>query len=120
MSKKIQHARGIEDNIPTLDVAEIGFTTDTKKVFIGDGDTNIELAKKTDFELQNTDIEAMLINKISDMNALIQNITIEFNTFKSCLTEGFTSNQFSHTFDTLNSFTVTTGYHDTSLKRLVI
>lgn len=35
MSVKVQLKRGIESSIPTLDVGEAGFTTDSHKLFIG-------------------------------------------------------------------------------------
>ncbi len=43
MAVKIQVKRGLETNLPTLSQGEFGFTTDSKKVFIGDGSSNIEL-----------------------------------------------------------------------------
>lgn len=57
MSIKIQHKRGLETNLPTLSEAEIGFTTDSKKLFIGSANGNIELAKKADVDSQLADIE---------------------------------------------------------------
>ena len=41
MSQTIQIKRGLKANIPTLAVGELGFCTDTKEVYIGDGSTNI-------------------------------------------------------------------------------
>ena len=43
MAVKIQVKRGLETNLPTLSQGEMGFTTDSKKVFIGDGVSNVEL-----------------------------------------------------------------------------
>ncbi|MNU34920.1 Pectate lyase superfamily protein [compost metagenome] len=40
--------RGLEANLPTLAVGQIGFTTDTKRVFVGSDAGNIECAKKED------------------------------------------------------------------------
>lgn len=48
MANKIQFKRGVKANLPTLSVAEPAFTTDTNQFFIGNGTTNIELAKATD------------------------------------------------------------------------
>lgn len=45
MGRKIQFKRGPEASLPTLDIAEIGFTTDTQRMFIGGADGNVELAK---------------------------------------------------------------------------
>ena len=40
MANTIKIKRGVEGNLPTLVAGEPGFTTDTKKLFIGDGTTN--------------------------------------------------------------------------------
>ena len=36
----IKIRRGTEANLPTLEAGELGFTTDTKKVYVGDGTDN--------------------------------------------------------------------------------
>ena len=41
---KIQHKRGTKARLPSLSVAEIGFTTDTNEVFIGGNNGNVQLA----------------------------------------------------------------------------
>lgn len=46
MANKIQVKRGLEANLPVLDVGEPAFTTDSKKPFIGSDEGNIELATK--------------------------------------------------------------------------
>ena len=38
--KKLQIRRGLKSNLPTLASGELGFCTDTKEVFVGDGTTN--------------------------------------------------------------------------------
>lgn len=43
MANKIQLRRGLEANLPTLDAGEPAFTTDSYKLFIGDGSTNHEI-----------------------------------------------------------------------------
>ena len=43
MSNKIKVYRGLEATIPTLDEGELGYTTDSKKVFIGTDDGNKEI-----------------------------------------------------------------------------
>jgi hypothetical protein len=48
MSNKIQVKRGVVANLPTLSVGEPAFTTDTNQFYVGNGTTNIELAKVTD------------------------------------------------------------------------
>jgi hypothetical protein len=40
----IKVRRGVAANLPTLEAGQIAFTTDTHKVYIGDGATNYELA----------------------------------------------------------------------------
>ncbi|WP_017210971.1 hypothetical protein [Clostridium beijerinckii] len=42
---KILLKRGLKANLPTLSSGEPGFTTDTNEVFIGNGTTNLKLAK---------------------------------------------------------------------------
>lgn len=48
MANKIQIKRGPAASLPTLDVGELGFTTDTKKLYIGASDGNVEMAKVSD------------------------------------------------------------------------
>lgn len=55
MANKIQVKRGVEANIPILDVGEPAFTTDTKKLFIGTDTGNMELATKQ--QINNLDAE---------------------------------------------------------------
>ena len=38
--KKLQIRRGLKANIPTLSEGELGFCTDTKDIYVGDGSTN--------------------------------------------------------------------------------
>ena len=40
MSNTIKIRRGTEANLPTLEAGELGFTTDTHKVYVGDGTDN--------------------------------------------------------------------------------
>lgn len=44
MGRKIQIKRGLEQYLPTLELAELGFTTDTKKLIIGGINGNIDIA----------------------------------------------------------------------------
>ncbi|MDP4268207.1 MAG: hypothetical protein Q8880_12330 [Bacteroidota bacterium] len=48
MSTKIQLKRGLEKDLPTLSEGELGFTTDTWKLFVGSSNGNIQLAKMSD------------------------------------------------------------------------
>jgi hypothetical protein len=45
---KILLKRGAKGNLPTLEEGEPGYTTDTKEVFIGTSDLNVQLAKQAD------------------------------------------------------------------------
>lgn len=42
---KIQVKRGLSANLPILGIGEPGFTTDTKRFYIGDGTRNIEFSQ---------------------------------------------------------------------------
>ena len=46
MARKIQHNRGLEKNLPTLAPGEFALTEDTKKVFIGTNNGNVEVTNK--------------------------------------------------------------------------
>lgn len=46
MPRKIQVRRGLVANLPTLDVGEPGFTTDTGQFFVGSATGNVELVKR--------------------------------------------------------------------------
>ena len=48
MSQTIQVKRGLKVNLPILLSGEIGFCTDTKEVFIGDGTTNMQINGELD------------------------------------------------------------------------
>lgn len=69
----IKIKRGSEAGIPTLAFGELGFTTDTKKLFIGNGVGNVLLAVATGIEITksidenyNANIsELLLINSLT-------------------------------------------------------
>jgi hypothetical protein len=46
----IRFRRGLEENLPSLEEGQPGFTKDTKRAFIGSDEGNIELSKKTDVD----------------------------------------------------------------------
>jgi len=48
MSRKIQFKRGLKRNLPQLDEAEFGMTTDTKELFVGSVDGNVKIARQDD------------------------------------------------------------------------
>ena len=45
MSQTILIKRGLKANLPTLAAGELGFCTDTKEVYIGDGSTNVFIGR---------------------------------------------------------------------------
>ncbi|MNB69328.1 hypothetical protein D3C75_158560 [compost metagenome] len=51
----LQVRRGLEANLPTLAVGELGFTTDTRRYFVGSDSGNIELTKKEYVDAQLAD-----------------------------------------------------------------
>jgi parallel beta-helix repeat protein len=53
---KLQIKRGPEAQLPTLDAGEPAITTDTHKIFIGDGTLNHELAHKADLDATNVSL----------------------------------------------------------------
>lgn len=48
MAKRLRLLRGLEANVPVLLEGELGYTTDTKKLYIGSSTGNIELGKAQD------------------------------------------------------------------------
>ncbi|NRY59840.1 hypothetical protein [Clostridium beijerinckii] len=56
MANKIQFRRGVKANLPILSVAEPAFTTDTNEFFVGNGTSNIKLAKQSDLDLANASL----------------------------------------------------------------
>lgn len=69
MSRKIQHKRGMKADLPELAVAEIGFTVDTKEVFIGSVEGNKQLARMDDLpSSSNKDV----LDKLTDDNGKLK------------------------------------------------
>ena len=59
MANKIQIKRGPAASLPTLDVGEPGFTTDTKKLYIGASGGNVEMAKKSDVDTVSGNVSSL-------------------------------------------------------------
>lgn len=59
MANKIQIKRGPAASLPTLDVGEPGFTTDTKKLYIGASGGNVEIAKKSDVDTVSGNVSSL-------------------------------------------------------------
>lgn len=55
MSNIVKFNRGLVASLPTLNAGEPAFTTDTHKVYVGDGATNYLLAMASELHTQNTD-----------------------------------------------------------------
>lgn len=66
MTRKMQIKRGLKQYLPTLLSAEMAFTTDEKRAYIGDGTENIRLLDQKDKD---------------ELNDLLSNITPESTTF---------------------------------------
>ena len=54
MAVDIKIRRGTQAQLPTLDLAEPGFTTDTKNLYMGDGIGNVKIGKDTIIEFTDT------------------------------------------------------------------
>jgi len=50
MSNTVQVRRGLQAGLPTLAAGQLGFTTDEKRMYIGDGTTNFEMVMKKLFD----------------------------------------------------------------------
>lgn len=80
MARKIQHKRGLKKDLPVLDVAEFGFTTDTKELFVGSENGNVRIASgdelkngidtlATDLNLTQNEISS-LVENVGDVSTL--------------------------------------------------
>jgi hypothetical protein len=71
MSNIVKFNRGPVATLPTLNAGEPAFTTDTHKVYVGDGATNYLLAMASDLHDQNTDTLLSIANVgITDIKAV--------------------------------------------------
>lgn len=61
MGKKIQHKRGLKQDLPKLATSELGYTTDTEQLFVGTNNKNIRLLDEKD----KTDIDTRLSENIA-------------------------------------------------------
>ncbi|MBA7622816.1 hypothetical protein ES703_30203 [subsurface metagenome] len=66
MSNIVKFTRGPVATLPTLNAGEPAFTTDTHKVYVGDGATNYLLAMASELHTQNTDTLLNIATVLSD------------------------------------------------------
>ncbi len=72
MGKKIQHKRGLKQDLPILNTAEIGFVTDEEQLYVGTNQRNIRLLDEKDLKTTNEGIGRLEneARKIGDMYSL--------------------------------------------------
>lgn len=68
MAQKIKIKRGLEANLPLLDLAEFGFTTDTDKPFIGSLTGNVQIAKEVDRLSDKAETTSQLVLKATQID----------------------------------------------------
>jgi hypothetical protein len=64
MSDKVKHKRGLLANIPNLEDGQLGYATDAKRLFIGNGGTNDEVSSSNYLYPQDGSITSADIGKI--------------------------------------------------------
>ena len=57
--KSLQFYRGPQSGIPTLKEAEPGWTTDEKRLYVGDGTSNVAIANKSDVAAVQSDLDTL-------------------------------------------------------------
>lgn len=85
MANKIQFKRGVKANLPTLNIGEPAFTTDENDFYIGNGTSNIKLAK--------TNIQTT----ISSLPSTYEKVTKELYTISGSNTAGTPSSGYIYT-----------------------
>jgi hypothetical protein len=83
---KLQIKRGPEAQLPTLDAGEPAITTDTHKIFVGDGTLNHELAHKADLDATNVSL-ADKANYYDTVSSMVADSNLVSN--KKCITLGY-------------------------------
>ena len=57
--KSLQFYRGPQSGIPTLKEAEPGWTTDEKRLYVGDGTNNVAIANKSEVDAVQSDLDTL-------------------------------------------------------------
>lgn len=57
--KSLQFYRGSRSGIPTLKEAEPGWTTDEKRLYVGDGTSNVAIANKSEVDAVQSDLDTL-------------------------------------------------------------
>lgn len=57
--KSLQFYRGPQSGIPTLKEAEPGWTTDEKRLYVGDGTSNVAIANKSEVDAVQNDLDTL-------------------------------------------------------------
>lgn len=57
--KSLQFYRGPQSGIPTLKEAEPGWTTDEKRLYVGDGTSNVAIANKSEVDAVQSDLDTL-------------------------------------------------------------
>jgi hypothetical protein len=93
--RKIRLRRGLEINLPTLDIGEPGFTTDTKRFFIGSATGNIEYPSLTAVQalIDNLDLSEIDLEGYATEEFVSQAISgIEIPSIEGLATEEYVDN----------------------------
>jgi hypothetical protein len=96
--RKIRLRRGLEINLPTLDIGEPGFTTDTKRFFIGSATGNIEYPSLTAVQalIDNLDLSEIDLEGYATEEFVSQAISgIEIPSIEDLATEEYVDNAIS-------------------------
>lgn len=96
-------------------LGDLGSSTTTDKTnlvsVINEVSNNLELQKNEIIQIKPI---------VNNAYKVAQDTQIELKVFKASLLEGFTANQFSDSFNTLDAFEVTQGYYNQPLSRLEV
>lgn len=63
--KSLQFYRGPQSGIPTLKEAEPGWTTDEKRLYVGDGTSNVAIANKSEVDAVQNDLDTLEVKSVT-------------------------------------------------------